>query len=69
MYPKEFMQSPEYGAIVGTYSKYIFITPDGRVSFCINGSQGSGEDRLTLSRRCRMNQKGYSSREKQNRKA
>ena len=65
MYPKEFMQSPEYGAIVGTYSKYVFITPDGKeFPSASMAAKNTGEDRSTLSRRCRMNQKGYSSREK-----
>lgn len=65
MYPKEFMESPEYGGIVGTYSKYIFISPDGK-EFPSAGIAATAynEDRKTVSRWCRMGQKGWSSREK-----
>lgn len=65
MYPKEFMQSFEYGAIVGTYSKYIFITPEGKeFPSASMAAKATGEDRKDISRRCRMHQKGWSIREK-----
>ena len=65
MYPKEFMQSFEYGAIVGTYSKYIFITPEGKeFPSATMAAKVTGEDRKDISRRCRMHQKGWSIREK-----
>lgn len=65
MYPREFMQSFEYGAIVGTYSKYIFITPEGKeFPSASMAAKATGEDRKDISRRCRMYQKGWSIREK-----
>ena len=65
LFPKEFMQSCEYGQLVGSYSKYMFICPDGReIPSAAVASNYFEFDRKDISRWCRMNQKGWSSREK-----
>ena len=63
MYPREFMQHPDYGSIVGTYSKYVFISPEG-LEFPSAGKAADyyNLDKKTVSRNSRMHQKGWSSR-------
>lgn len=65
MFPHEFIQSEEYSSLVGSRSKFIFISPDGEEFPSAKiASEASGVPVKTIHRRAREGAKGWSRRVK-----
>lgn len=65
IFPKEFMKSFQYGNIIGAYSNFVFISPEGKEFPAASiAAAHYNLDKKTVQRNARLFQKGWSSREK-----
>lgn len=63
-YPKEFMGSFEYGSIIGSMSKYMFLFAGIEYPSATIAGNALGLDSATVQRRCAQENKGFSRRPK-----